>query len=196
MCASLVKIELDKEQVKRALAALKSIPGGTKKAVNAAVNGALREAKKEAVDMVQSVYTVTKKKITETLHVKPVKANGIGGELVSVGSTVNARNFQHAPQGDTTGRKRKLIRLSVFQGKPKPLGFGFKSSKLNKQLFVRLKQKRGNKKDPNKWVTFEKVDSISVPQMLGNAKVAPKLQERIASLIEEKADEKIKEVLK
>jgi hypothetical protein len=32
--------------------------------------------------------------------------------------------------------------------------------------------------------------------MLGKAKVEPKLKERIASLIEEKADEKIKEVLK
>lgn len=105
---------------------LAGIPGGIEKAVYRSMNRALQEGRTVATREATNLYTAKARDIRSTFKMHKANGSNLDAELVSVGANLPLSKFAHKPKNDTTGMKRKQIRVGVKKsGGLKSLGQGF-----------------------------------------------------------------------
>ena len=194
----ILEIKPDKRSFETALSLLQHIPGAAQKAAATAINETNKEAKKKAAAAVQEIYAIKHRmEIKKTLKVVWAKPNSLMGQLRSKGKTISLRHFAGSPRNkDTTGANRRPISAAVLkENPPKPLATGFISSEKNNQIFKRTGKPRKSKSNPDATGYIEKAESVSTPQMLGNAKVGPHMQEQMQAAFEEKMHQAVNDIL-
>ena len=194
----ILEIKPDKRSFETALSLLQHIPGAAQKAAATAINETNKAAKKKAAAAVQEVYAIKhRREINKTLKVVWAKSNSLYGELRSKGKSISLRHFAGSPRDkDTTGANRRPIRVAVLkENPPKPLATGFISSSKNNQIFRRTGKPRPTKSNPDAKGWIKKAESVSTPQMQGNAKVGPHMQNQMQAAFEEKMQQAVNDIL-
>ena len=182
-------IKPDQKALDEAMSLLQHMPGETQKVAARAINRTVMAGRTVASRRVRDVYTVKASDVRASFF-KSVKArsNWLRGELVSKGTALELAAFQHRPnKGDTTGSNRKTIFVTVKKEKTAPLATGFRYSN---RIYQRIgKKHQGWNKN------LEIPYSVSVPQMLGNANVAPDVQDRMQEAFERRLLHEVQFVL-
>ncbi|GAB1826803.1 phage tail protein [Turicimonas sp. TL08] len=112
----------------RARRALDGIPDGFQKAVFSAMGRTVSHGKTSLRREIQKKYTVKTKVIRKTIATKLIKKPDITEGQVQVKSpNLLANQFSLRPQSDTTGAKRKEVRLGIRKGSTKRIERGFVS---------------------------------------------------------------------
>lgn len=147
---------------------LSEIPKGAEAAVARAFNRALSTGRAAAVKEVTQRYTVRSGDVRKTFSLKRASKRSLDAELISKGTALPLRAFTHKPTTDTTGRRRKPIRVTVKSGKTASLITAFV---WNRHIYERVGEKR---------LPIAKMTGPSVPSMLGNENIVESVQDVMA----------------
>lgn len=167
----ILEVKPDKRSLETALSLLEHIPHGMKFALWQSMKKSLVAGRKVASVGVRRVYRVKAKDFKGQMTLK-VRSNSqeVVGSLSAKGKPLPVRLFHVNPNTDTTGNRRRPVRVAVKKDSPpKPLATGFVSSRKQGNVYVRQNGERRPKA----------VYTVSVPQMIGNEGVSETILERI-----------------
>lgn len=112
--------------IERAQRLLAGIPGGVQVAMYRSMNRALQEGRTVAVREGAKHYTLKSRDVRSSFKMNKAARANLNAELISTGTNLPLSRYAHKPQTDTTGARRKPIRVGVKKsGGMKPLGQGF-----------------------------------------------------------------------
>lgn len=170
----MIEVDIDKKAIERAAFLLSGIPEGMGKALyHSAVRAATAgrtTAKREAA----KVYTVPASLVQKTIVInKGSKANP-SAEIHARSSRLPLSAYKYNPQRDTTGAKRKPVRVSVRKGNAATVKNGFV---YNKNIYTRV----GATSLP-----VRRLFSLSVPQILENDNISEKISDTMQETFEKR----------
>lgn len=171
-----VNVKTNKNAIEKAVKYLAGVPGGFETAMMRAFNRALQEGRTAAVRETTKQYTVRAKDIRPTFKMHHASKSNLEAGLSSKGGRLPLSTFSHRPTTDTTGAKRKQVRVSVKKGGLKPLG----------QAFVhngRILQRLG----PTSYPVQQKFGP-AVPTMLDNDEVVDKVVETMGNSVDKRLE--------
>ena len=154
-----------RQSIRLAQDALAEIPKGAEAAAARAFNRALITGRAAAVREITKRYTVKAKDVRQTFQLKRASPGHLDAELISKGSALPLRAFSHNPTTDTTGAKRKPIRVTIGPNGAFVLTTSFV---WRGNIFDRLGDRR---------LPIEKMTGPAVPSMLGNRDIVEEVQE-------------------
>lgn len=169
-----IRIETEKNSIERAAELLEGVPNGFQTALSRALNRALQEGRTEGVRAVTKQYTVKARDVRPTFRMQRATKNDLDAELSSRGANLELTKFSHRPQTDTTGNKRKQVRVGVKKGGLKPLGQAFV---YNGRIFQRLGAAR---------LPVQLKFGNAVPVMLDNDKVVDKIVDTMGKSVDKR----------
>lgn len=110
------------EQAQKLLAHL---PGGIETAFYRSLNRAMTEGRTVAIESVTDEYTLKARDVRGTFSIGRATRRNLQANLTSRGGSVLLSQYAHRPQTDTTGKKRREVKVAVRRGAMKPLARGF-----------------------------------------------------------------------
>ena len=110
------------DQAKKLLAHL---PGGIETAFSRSLNRAMTEARTAAIDSVTDEYTLKARDVRNTFSIRRSSRRYLQASLTSRGGSVLLSQYAHRPKTDTTGKKRREVKVAVRRGTEKTLDRGF-----------------------------------------------------------------------
>lgn len=157
------------QSVQKAERLLAGIPGGIEKAMYRSMNRALQEGRTVATREAVKLYTVKSREIRSTMKISRANSSNLDAELISMGANLPLSKYSHKPKTDTTGAKRKQIRVGVKKsGGLKSLGQGFIWN-------GKVMQRVGNSRLP----VVQKYGP-AVPSILDNPQIVEAVTEKMA----------------
>lgn len=158
---------------------LEKIPKDAKKAAARAFNRALITGRAAATKEVTSRYTVRTKDVKSTFWMHKATEYNLRGTLISTGRSLPLRAFAHRPTTDTTGAKRRPIRITVMSGEVHtfPTAFVWRNN-----IFRRLGGKR---------LPISKLMGPSVPSMIGNTDIVDEVQNIMVEVAEKRLEHEL-----
>lgn len=178
-----LEVEADKNALERAEKLLAGIPGGITKATYRALNRSLQEGRTAATREATKLYTVKSKSVRESMAMHRANSKNLNAELVSRGKNLPLASFTHRPTHDTTGARRKQVRVGVKKDGLKPLGQGF----IHKgQIYQRL----GKTSYP---IQFKY--GLAAPVMLNNEQIVDKVLETMEKSVEKRLEHETNRLL-
>lgn len=164
--------------VRAAQNVLSDVPKGAEMAVVWAFNRALIAGRTAATRAVAKRYTVRAKDVRSTFGLKRASKGDLSAELISKGTALPLRAFEHKPATDTTGAKRKPIRVTISSKQ-----FTLTTSFVwNGNIFGRLGDSR---------LPVKKMVGPSVPSMLGNSNVIDEVQNIMSETAEKRLEHEL-----
>lgn len=185
-----MKVSIDAEQkaFKRARALLAGVPDELPKVFARSFNRAAEQGRTVAIQSVTSVYTIKRKDVKKTFKLYRADKNNLEANLESRGSDLDLGHFRVSPRHDTTGNKRKPIRVEIKKGNKVILERAFiHGQKAGRpRVFYRVSDARY----PVKFGV-----TSSVPVMLNNEKVVKEVSEKMREATLRRLDHETKRVL-
>lgn len=163
---------------------LSDVPGGVETAMMRAFNRALTQGRTAGTRAVTKSHTVKAKTVRPTFKMYKARRQNLYAELVSRGKNLPLSSFTFRPKTDTTGNKRKPVRVQVKKAsalKPLDRGFVFKG-----QIFQRLGKPR---------LPIYPAFGPSAPGMLNNEKVIKAVSETMGESVEKRLEHETKRLL-
>lgn len=120
-----IYVETVDDSIERASVLLSRIPNGLRTVITRALNRSLYEGRTSAIREVRKEYTVRARDVRPTFKMHRANKKDLNAELKSRGSNLELTLFSHKPKTDTTGARRRQIRVGVKKGGLKPIGQGF-----------------------------------------------------------------------
>lgn len=170
----MISVEVENDTLKQAERLLAEIPNGVQRAMVSAFNRALQEGRTAGTREVTKQYTIQAKRIRPTIAMHRANKNNLNAELVSRGKRMPLEYFAHKPQTDTTGAKRKQVRVAVKKGGMKPLGQGF----IYKGMVL---QRLGDSRLP-----VQKKFGPSIPSIIDNEQVVEVMENKMIEAVEKR----------
>ena len=102
--------------LERAEQYLAGVPGGAQKAVMRAMNRAIQGGATTAGREIAKAYTVKVGQVRKTISIQRATKDNMTAIMTSKGRYLSQASFQHRPQGDTTGNKRKPVKVAIKKG--------------------------------------------------------------------------------
>ena len=178
-----ITVETEKNAVERANELLDGIPGGMQKAMSRALNRALQEGRTSATREVTRRYTVKAKEVRPTFKMHKASNSNLEADLSSTGANLPLSSFAHRPNADTTGARRKQIRVGVKKGGLKPLGQGF-------MWKGRVMQRIGQSRLP-----VEQKYGPAVPVILNNEEIVDNVTETMGAAVNKRLEHETNRIL-
>ena len=163
------------KQIRIAGEMLREIPKGAEEAAARAFNRALLTGRAAATREVTKRYKVKAKDVRPTFAMKRASKSDLSAALISRGTALPLRSFAHKPTTDTTGNKRKPIRVTISNDKTTTLTTAFV---WNRHIYGRLGERR---------LPIYKMVGPSVPGMLGSDNIV----EEVQGVMEEAAEKRL-----
>lgn len=179
----MINVETEKDSIERAAELLEGVPNGFQTALSRAFNRALQEGRTAGVRAVMKEYTVKARDVRPTFKMQKASKSNLDAELLSRGSNLELNRFSHRPQTDTTGNKRREVRVGVKKGGLKPLGQAFVHKG---RIFQRLGAAR---------LPVQLKFSNSVPVMLDNDEVVDKVVETMSKSVDKRLEHETERLL-
>jgi hypothetical protein len=177
------RLEIDGKSLERAKELLDGVPGGIQKAMTRALNRALQEGRTEGVRSVTREYTVKAKTVRPTFKMKKASATRLEASLDSSGSNIPLEEYAHRPNSDTTGKKRKPVKVGVKKGGLKPLGQGFI---WNGKVMRRREKAR---------LPIDRTYGPAVPVVLNNDKVVDNIVDKMSDSVDKRLAHETERIL-
>lgn len=181
-----ISIEQDSASWSNAMSELtERIPKGAEAAAARAFNRALAAGRAEIVQEVRKGYSVRAKDVRGTIWVQRATKQSVAstGAMVAAigakGSALPLRAFAHKPTTDTTGAKRKPVRVSIQAGRSftVPWGFVWRGNIFARQYNTRLPVK--------------KTVGPSVPSMIGRTDISDKIYDVMLETAEKRLEHEL-----
>lgn len=179
-----IEFDVDKKAFERASSLLSEVPDGIQTAMMRAMNRALQEGRTAGTKAVAKAYTLKQKDIRPTFAMHKATRARLEADLTSRGRNVPLSSYAHKPRTDTTGSRRKEVRVSVKRGGMHALGQGFISR-------GRVMQRLGATRLP-----VEQKYGPSVPGLVGNEDVVERISETLGSAVEKRLAHETERLLK
>ena len=197
-----LRVDFDQGQLYAANRLLATIPKGFERALSSAVNRSLTAGQAEVGRQVRDEYTVKLAEVKRTVSIKRSTPTKVRGQLISSGSRIPLEGFDHTPRSkDTTGKKRKLIRVQVSKKRGAQglrTGFKYKGRILTRSDGYYNQQSSYAAIKQPKWfgrgVGFRY--GPSVPEMLGNQRVSEVVQDYMTETLKKRIDQEVYRLLK
>ncbi|MGN0885799.1 MAG: phage tail protein [Candidatus Spyradenecus sp.] len=185
MSGGLIKgIEATQADLEKARKYLAGIPDGAERAILNAFNRAILSARTSGTKEVRKVYAVRADKVRKSFAMHRASRSELSAELVSRGDSLPLSNFRYRPTTDTTGNRRKQVRVQVRNdGGLKPLG----------QAFIwggKVMQRLGEDRLP-----VQHVHALAVPVMLSEHTVVEAVQMTMLTTTQKRLDHEIHRLL-
>lgn len=173
------------KECERAKDILRDIEGGYETAVMRALNRSVQRANTRVVQAVKSDYTAKQKYISRTMRTNLATTKHLEAMIFIHGERLPMRAFTFKPKTDTTGNKRKPVKVSVLKkGGMKTLGQSFVWNGL-------VLRRRGKSSFP-----VDTVYGPSVPSMAGNVAVTAEIENSLREAFQKNLDHEIDWILK
>lgn len=181
-----ISIEQDSASWSNALSELtEKIPKGAEEAAARAFNRALDAGRAEIVRGVRENYSVRAKDVRGTIWVQRASkwsvssGGGMTAAIGAKGSALPLRAFAHKPTTDTTGAKRKPVRVSIQSGRffTAPGGFIWRGNIFYRRYNTRL--------------PIKKATGPSVPSMIGRSDISDKVYTVMLETAEKRLDHEL-----
>ena len=176
-----VSIDANLEYVSEMLA---GVENGVQRAVLNSFNRALLEGRTAGIKEVRKKYAIKAGDVRQSFSMHKATTNDLNAELWSRGEKVPLRKFRYNPKTDTTGNKRKQVRVSVLnEGGLKPLG----------KAFVwkgKVMQRLGETSRP-----VREVLAVPVPVMLNNDEVSSAVMDTMQEAYHKRIDHEVNRIL-
>lgn len=104
---------------------LESIPKGYGRAASRALNRAATSGRAAGVATIRKTYTVKASAVRNAIGIKKATVSDLESIVYAKGPVIPLGGFKIKPTTDTTGARRKQVRVSVKKGGVKPLGDAF-----------------------------------------------------------------------
>lgn len=184
---TVASMEAAQAQIDKASRYLAGIPEGTERAVLNAMRRAMESARTAGTYKIFEVYdlfaTYGDVRRSFCMTKRPSRKD-LTAQLTSRGMNLPMYKFLYKPTRDTTGKRRRLVRVSVKRdGGLKPLGQGFVHQ-------GGVYQRVGKTSYP-----INPVYGVSIPQMLGNKEVVNVVESTMVKVTEERLDHEIYRLL-
>lgn len=159
-------ITLDEKALKQAKALLKEMPNATPKAVVRAMNRTIQSVRTEASRQVRASYTVKANDFKQHVKIKKATPKDLEAQFsgTSLKQTMSLSHFKIQPRTDTTGNKRRPVKVTIKKGSPFKVEKGFV---WNGNVY----QREGRDRLPIKVMS-----GPTVPRMLNNDEIIQKLR--------------------
>lgn len=170
------ELKVDKNALETAARRLEGIPDGLNTALMRSFNRALSEGRTAATREVAKQYTLRAKDVRPSFAMQRASKGDLNASLVSRGSRLPLETFAHRPRSDTTGNRRKEIRVGVRRGSLKPVG----------QAFVhqgQILQRLGSTRLP-----VQKKFGPAIPTMLEDDQVADLVVETLSKSVDKRLE--------
>ena len=162
----MLDIKIDAKELERAQKVLSGIPGGYKRAVNAALRRTLQQMKTQAAKLTREKYYLKAGEVNKTLS---VSVSGMTGRVTSRGKRLPISEYYVSPK--TRVKNMKGLRAAVKRD-----GVKF----INKAFLVRLggagKYYPYVRVGKARW-DIRRIMSPAVPQAMGNPEIISELEE-------------------
>lgn len=167
-----------------AFTALSEIPGAAENAASRAINRALAGARTDATKAAGSTYTIKRQDIRKTYRIERASKKELQGRLLSVGRRLGFFHYRVRPVTDTTGNKRRPVRVEIRKGSPFYVTDGF-------VWRGKVMQRDGPKRMP-----IHKMDGPAPPQLLASPALAASVTEKMQSRFEQRLEHEVAAILK
>lgn len=173
------KYGYDKRSIELAQEMLNDIPKGAEAAAARAFNRALITGRAAATKEVTKRYAIRTSDVRYSFKLKKATKSDLTAELISGGAALPLRSFAHRPKTDTTGAKRKPIRVTIKAGETKTFTTSFV---WNNNIYIRLGERR---------LPIKKMFGPSVPSMLGNDDIVEEVQDIMVEAAEKRLEHEL-----
>ncbi len=165
-------IEVNSDEIQKAIDLLQHIPGAARKATKTALRKSINGAKVDAKNKVKERYTIKPKYITRTMKAKVEDMRAI---LSSQGPVNDLAYFAHRPKSVPKRRPKagKYTWVQVVKGQGGTIAHAFLARMRSGHVGI-MRRTDGNASLP-----IEKLNAPSTPQMLGHPSVVKFMEERI-----------------
>lgn len=171
--------------LERAGRLLSEVPGGVEKALVSSLNRAAQMGKTQATREVTSRYTVKAKDVRPTMKLSRATKSSLEAEIESRGPALGLSHYRHSPRSDTTGSRRKPIRVAVKRdGGLKPLGkaFVWRGKIMERSQRTRL--------------PINKMMGPSVPSVMNNPEIVDAVLQTSEENVVKRLDHEVNRILK
>lgn len=163
---------------------LAHLPNGIETALSRSLNRAMTEGRTAAIESVTDEYTIKAREVRSTFSVNRASRRHLQASLMSRGSSVLLSKYAHRPQTDTTGAKRREVKVAVRKGAMKSLDRGFIHEGL-------LLQRQGRLRYPIR-VGY----GPAIPVALSNEGVSEEVLEAMKASVEKRLEHETLRLLK
>lgn len=165
-------IEVNSNEIQRAIELLRHMPGAAQKATRTAMRKSINGAKVDAKNKVKERYTIKPKYITRTLK---ARVEGMRAILSSRGPVNDLAYFAHRPKSVPKRRPGvgKYTWVQVVKGQGGTIAHAFLARMKSGHVGI-MRRTNGNASLP-----IEKLNAPSTPQMLGHPSIVKFMEERI-----------------
>lgn len=167
-------IRIETDGFEKASKMLVGVPNGIQTALMRSFNRALTEGRTAAVREATARYTVKAKDVRPTFKMSRAKKADLSAELNSTGKRLPLSLYAHKPTTDTTGARRKQVRVGVMKGAVKPLGQGF-------MWEGRVMQRLGKTSHP-----IEQKYGPAVPSILDNDQIVDRVTDKMGESVDKR----------
>lgn len=179
----LTGVEEMEREIERARIYLIGIPRGVERAVMHSFNRAASAGKKAGAKAVSARYTVPPKRVKKAFRTIRANTKNLEATLESRDRRLALHTFRHNPKTDTTGARRRQVRVAVKRGSTKPIGQGFIHEG---KIFQRV----GKSSYP-----IQFLHGLAVPVMLNNSEVVNAVQDTMMGKAKERLDHEVSRLL-
>ncbi len=180
----IASISVDEKEMERAARLLSGIPDGVERACLNAMNRALLEGRTAGTKTVRKEYAIHAADVRKSFAMHRASRKNLSAELVSRGRYLPLSKFRYKPTSDTTGNKRKQVRVAVKNTGFKPLGQAFI---WGGKVMQRVETVSYN---------VRQAHTVSVPQMMDNPEVSEAVKETMNAAIGKRLNHEIDRMLK
>lgn len=160
--------------IERAQKLLEGVPNGMQTALMRSFNRALQEGRTAAVRETTARYTLKAKDVRPSFKMGKASKANLNAELTSTGKRLPLSLYAHKPTTDTTGARRKPVRVGVKKGGIKALGQGFIWE-------GRVMQRLGASSRP-----IEQKYGPAVPSIVDNEQVVDKVVDTLGEAVDKR----------
>lgn len=155
-------------------------------AMASAMNRGLTNARKNTSKFVREQYALKAKSINETLKLQRANKRTVSASLESRGPVMSLSAFPVTPTKPDGGRRKVKVKVKAQGGKKeikvKPGAFVGRSRNGQVQVFRRQGKSR---------LPIERLTTLSVPQMVSNEEVLPRIHDEALTMYEKRIHHEI-----
>lgn len=178
-----LSVKVDNKTFERASKLLEGIPGGVEKATVSALNRALQEGRTAGVREVTNIYAIKAKDVRGAIELRAANKGDIEAEMFVSGTNLSLKRFAIRPNSDTTGAKRRQVRVARKKGRFETLDKGF------------VWRGHAFRREGNKRLPIEKQFGPSIPAMFGNDNVVDKVEDTMVKAVDKRLEHETNRIL-
>lgn len=182
----MITLKVDTKEMKNTARKLEQFPKEIPKAINAALNRTATTVNKAIKKEVTSKYEIKSGEVAGTLNIKKSSATSLSIMVVSKGKILGLDHFPSNINSVFKGSKNKNIWVKVKKKSKKIINTSPGAFVNTLGSTMHILKRKGPSKYP-----LEKLNTLSIPQMISNVEVSEKIQEKANETLQKRIEHEV-----